>query len=215
VEPAMITPEDIKRIVSSDSRLKKEPLAKLTVKSVDGSLRIWNIPDIKNFYENKAMKWHPRHKTAVFIPCSAHKPYFYSQSHKDGYLKALLPYIEDIDLFVVSEPLAIVPYCFSDEYPANSYDYDPNRYFIGKTSQPTVAKALSIFIDRLSRWISKFHSSYSRRILILPRSWHLKAFLKAIRKSGVPPGDYSVVLLKGRPFRYVEDISKQISNYLR
>ncbi|MEM2507311.1 MAG: DUF5591 domain-containing protein [Candidatus Bathyarchaeia archaeon] len=211
----MITVEQIKQIVNSSARKREKPVEKLTVKSFEDALKIWHDPDILDFYENKAMKWQPKHNIAVFIPCSAWKPYFYSQSHKNGYLKALLPYIDMIDLFVVSEPLAIVPYWYSDEYPVKSYDYDPYKYFIGKLSNPLVKQALNIFYDRIGKWITKYNSYYSEKILILPKSWHLKVFLNAAEHAKISTSEYKIISLSGRAFQSVDNLSKQIINYLK
>jgi len=119
-----------------------------------------------------------------------------------------------LDLFVVSEPLAIVPYCYSDEYPVKSYDYDPYKYFIGKLSNPLAKQALNIFIGRLSKWITKYNSHYSKKILILPKSWHLKVFLKALKNTKIPTNEYKIISLSGRPFQTVSNISKQIEKLL-
>lgn len=211
----MITIEQIKQIVNSNFRVREPPIEKLTVKSLKDAVRIWNDPDVLDFYENKAMKWQPKNKTAVFIPCSAWKPYFYSQSHKDGYLKALMPFIAKIDLFVVSEPMVIVPYCYSDEYPVKNYDYDPNKYFKGKLSHPLVKQTLKVFVERLSRWIIKFDGQYSKKILILPKSWHLKVFLRALKQARIPASTYKIVSMSGRAFQSVESINQQVEEYLR
>jgi hypothetical protein len=63
----MITHEQIKHIVNSSRREREQPIEKLTVKSFEDALRIWNDPDVLDFYENKAMKWRPKHDIAVFI----------------------------------------------------------------------------------------------------------------------------------------------------
>ncbi|MGB9693401.1 MAG: DUF5591 domain-containing protein [Fervidobacterium sp.] len=211
----MITPDRLKQIVNSSRREREQPIEKLTVKSFEDALRIWNDPDILDFYENKAMKWQPKHDIAVFVPCSAWKPYFYSQSHKDGYLKALLPYLDSIDLFVVSEPMVIVPYCYSNEYPAKSYDYDPNKFFIGKLANPLAKQALNIFIERLSKWIKKYNNRYSKKILILPKSWHLKIFLKALKHADIDAKEYNIVSMKGRAFQSVNNIHQQVETHLK
>jgi predicted RNA-binding protein len=211
----MITHEQIKHIVNSSRREREQPIEKLTVKSFEDALRIWNDPDVLDFYENKAMKWRPKHDIAVFIPCSAWKPYFYSQSHKDGYLKALLPYINAIDLFVVSEPMVIVPYCYSDEYPVKSYDYDPYKFFIGKLANPLAKQALNIFIERLSRWVNKYTSQYSKKILILPKSWHLKIFLKALKKANIEAKEYNIISMRGRAFQLVKTIHQRVEIYMK
>ncbi|MEM0007881.1 MAG: DUF5591 domain-containing protein [Conexivisphaerales archaeon] len=210
----MITVEQIRQIVNSNFRMREPPVEKLTVKSLEDAVRIWDDPDVLGFFENKAMKWQPKNETAVFIPCSAWKPYFYSQSHKDGYLKALLPFLERIDLFVVSEPMVIVPYCYSDEYPVKSYDYDPSKYFMGKLSHPLVKQSLNIFIERLSKWVTKYDGQYSKKILILPKGWHLKVFLKALKHAKVSTSQYNIVSMTGRAFQVVNSINQQVEKYM-
>jgi len=165
-------------------------LAELKVASFEKGVEIWNAEPVKRFFFEKSMRWIPRSDTAVFVPCSAWKPYPYSQSHKSGYLKALRPTLKRIDLFVVSEPMGIVPYCYSDEYPVDRYDYNPYDFFIGKTSNPLAKKSLQIFVDRLALWIKEYHDRYKRRILILPKSWHLKVFRKALKKLHIPDQRY-------------------------
>jgi len=53
----VITAEQIRQIVKSNFRMREQPVKKLTVKSLEDALRIWNDPDVLDFYENKAMKW--------------------------------------------------------------------------------------------------------------------------------------------------------------
>lgn len=206
----MLTTEQLRQIVVSNIRKRVKPIEKLTVKSFEDALRIWHDEDVLYFYENKAMHWEPKNAVSVFIPCAAWKPYYYSQSHKDGYLKALLPYLDKIDLFVVSEPLAIVPYCYSDEYPVKSYDYNPHKYFIGKLANPLAKQALTIFTERLGEWILKYHTYYKKKILILPKSWHLKVFLAASKRVSVSSSEYHIIKLKGRAFQSISNIYEQI-----
>jgi len=208
----LLTIEKLLAILENDCRVRKSPVSSLTVTSFKKGPKIWNLKPVKKFFFEKSLKWVPRNDVAVFIPCSAWKPYPYSQSHKYGYLKALRPALEKIDLFVVSEPMGIVPYCYSDEYPVDRYDYDPNRFFIGKLRKPLVRKALEIFTDRLAMWIKKYHNKYKKRILILPKSWHLKVFKKALRKLGVPQDQYIVIAMSGRASNSVEEMQRQLQN---
>lgn len=95
--------------MTRSDRKKKEPSTELTVHNLEEGVGIWENPDVKTFFIQKSMNWQPKNRIAVFLPCSAWKPYPYSDSHRDGYLKALLPYFDIIDLFVVSEPMGVVP----------------------------------------------------------------------------------------------------------
>jgi len=192
--------------------MRKPPLPKLTVNSFERGVQIWDFAPVKKFFFEKSLMWNPSSNVAVFIPCSAWKPYPYSQSHKNGYLKALRPNLNRVDLFVVSEPMGVVPYCYSDEYPVDSYDYNPYDFFIGKLRNPLARKSEEIFTDRLAMWIGKYHDQYQKRVLILPKSWHLKVFTKALDKIGIPQKQYSVISLNGRPSNSVRKIVEQLHN---
>ena len=210
----MLTKSKIKEILHGDERHKVTPDLDLKVDSFDNGLKIWNHPDVLAFYKEKSMTWIPENSTAVFLPCSAHKPYVYSQSHRRGYLKALEPYLEDIDLFVVSEPMGVVPYCYSDTYPVTSYDYDPYSFFINHMSNLKAQKSREIFVERVSKWLTKYHPKYRKKILILPKSWHLKIFKKAVKTADLNWGEYKIVYLTGRPHICAEYMKKQLDEYL-
>lgn len=211
----MLTNEELRSIVARSRRDTKDPLPELTVHNFQEGVAIWDNKDVKTFFFQKSMNWQPKNKIAVFLPCAAGKPYPYSDSHRNGYLKALLPYLDRIDLFVVSEPMGIVPYCYSNEFPADSYDYDPYEFFIGKLGEPLVKKALEIFTSRLAFWIKKFHESYRLRILILPKSWHLKVFKRALKKAEIMIDEYAVVYLSGRARNSVPELKRQLNYYFR
>ena len=92
------------------------------VDSVGQGVKVLNHPDIvKNF--KKSLRVRKKHRKAVLIPCASTKPFPQSPSHKHGYLKALKG--KDVDIYVVSEPLGIVPYSWSNTYPNNDYDFPP------------------------------------------------------------------------------------------
>lgn len=210
----LLTNEELKSIVARSDRVKNESSPELTVHNLEEGVGIWDNDDVRSFFFEKSMNWKPTKKTAVFLPCSAWKPYPYSDSHRDGYLKALLPYLDRIDLFVVSEPMGIVPYCYSDEYPVNSYDYNPYGYFRGRLREPLAQQALQIFVSRLALWIKKFHQSYEVRVLLLPKSWHLKIFKKALTKTEIALDEYEIVYLSGRARNSVPELKKQIKSLL-
>jgi len=210
----LLTPGELKTIVTRATSIQTKPVEKLVVRSLEDGVKIWNDEDVKNFFYRKSMEWQPKNKIAVFLPCSAWKPYPYSRSHKDGYLKALFPYLDRLDIFVVSEPMTVVPYCYSDEYPVDSYDYDPYKFFIGKLRKPIVKEALNIFTSRLATWIKRFHTLYALRILILPKNWHLGIFYKSLSRIGIPTKDYSVVDLPGRAKNSVPALQRQLKAIL-
>jgi hypothetical protein len=205
----LLTNEKLRSIVAGSERYRKPPSSELTVHNFEEGVEIWDNEDVKNFFFNKSMKWRPKNEIAVFLPCSACKPYPYSDSHRDGYLKALLPYLDRIDLFVVSEPMGIVPYFYSDEYPVDSYEYNPYKFFIGKQDNPLVEKALQIFISRLALWIKKFHELYELRILALPKSWHLKVFKRSLSEVKIAIDQYKIVSLSGRARNSLSELKIQ------
>lgn len=210
----MLTSEKLKVIVTEATRVQTKPVEKLVVRSFEDGVKIWDDEGVKGFFYDKSMEWQPKNRIAVFLPCSAWKPYPYSPSHKDGYLKALLPYLDHVDLFVVSEPMTVVPYCVSNEYPVDSYDYDPYKFFIGNLRKPHVKKALDIFTSRLATWIKKYHTLYQLRILILPKNWHLKVFYKSLGKVEISAEDYKVVHLPGRAKNSVSALQAQLKSLL-
>lgn len=208
----MLLTKDLLAILDSEDRIRKLPERRLKVTSFEEGIRIWNASPVREFFLEKSMKWVPQSVNAVFIPCSAWKPYPYSQSHKYGYLEALRPALDKIDLFVVSEPMGIVPYCYSDEYPIDRYDYDPYKFFIGRLHNAMARESLQTFIERVASWVSKFHNNYERRILILPKSWHLKVYSKALKKLAISLDQYTVIKMKGRPSNSVEFMRGQLQS---
>jgi len=208
----LLTIEKLISIIQSNQRVRTPPAPDLTVTSFEKGLNIWDLEIVKRFFFEKSMKWIPKSDTAVFIPCSAWKPYPYSQSHKHGYLRALRPAIEMIDLFVVSEPMGIVPYCYSDEYPVDSYDYDPYKFFIGKLRNKLAKESIQIFIERVATWVREYHDKYRRRILILPKSWHFKVYAKALSRLDIPLDQYKVVTMKGRASNSLRTMREQLQS---
>ena len=207
----MLTNDQLVKIVSGKLRSEFRPNKELTVNSLEEGVKIWSHHDVIQLWEKVVMKWKPLNQTAVLIPCSAKKPYPYSKSHRDGYLPALLPYLSRLDLFAMSEPMGIVPYRYADEYPVNSYEYDPHKFFMGKLNDPKVQRALKLFHSRVADWVKKYHYMYDKKILVLPRSWHLKVFREGVKLSGCSINDYSIVTLPGRPQHHVNAISQSLS----
>lgn len=206
----MITKQELKKILKDGDRYKKKPVPELTVTSFEEGVEIWDHPDVLKFFREKSMKWEPQNETTVFLPCSAHKPYFYSQSHYNGYLPVLLPYLDEIDILVISEPMGVVPYCYTNEYPVDSYDYNPKEYFIGNLRRPLVKKARRKFVERIAESLNKYNEKYEKKILILPANWHLKIVKKAIEKNHFDYSDYIKIKLSGRAHLSVDYMKKQL-----
>jgi len=61
-------------------------------------------------------------KTIIFLPCAAIKPYYNSPIHKE--FNKIIDKYKNIQKIVISNA-GVIPYEFSDEYPFNSYDWNP------------------------------------------------------------------------------------------
>ena len=95
---------------------------KLKATSPASGLKLLHHPDIVSNWK-KSLKVRKKHPNAALIPCAATKPFPEAPSHRHGYLEALEG--KDVDIYVVSEPLGIVPYSWSEKYPNNAYDFPP------------------------------------------------------------------------------------------
>jgi predicted RNA-binding protein len=102
----------------------------------------------------------------------------------------LRPCSDRIDLFVVSEPMTIVPYFYSDEYPIAHYDFNPYKF-----DSPA---ARSIFMDRLGAWVGKYHFQYENKIMLLTWQYRQK-FLEMLKHIRVPRTEYVEVSFEGSP----------------
>lgn len=132
------------------------PRRRFVVRSQKQGLDLIRHPAItKNFA--KALRWRPRNKIAVLVPCAGTKPFPKAPSHRDGYLAALAG--KKADLWVVSEPLGVVPYEWSRRYPNDAYDFPP-RFLRGQAWDELVA--------RVAEWSEKVAPKYARVFVALP-----------------------------------------------
>jgi len=129
---------------------------KFIVKSEQQGLDVIKHKDITDNWK-KSLKVRPKHRVAVLLPCSATKPFAESPSHKHGYLKALGE--KNVDLYVVSEPLGIIPYAWQDKYPNADYDYPP-KYLKGE--------ARKLLSERIGKWFEKIYPKYDKVYSALP-----------------------------------------------
>jgi len=145
------------------------------VKSEEDGVETLNHPDItKNW--RKSLKVEPTHKRAVLVPCAATKPFPDSPSHKHGYLKGLEG--KNVDIYIVSEPLGIVPYEWSRSYPNDAYDFPPKHL---------TGEAKDILIDRFSEWGKKVAPKYNKVYLALPGH-----HMKLVEQAGIEGIDASI-----------------------
>lgn len=124
-------------------------------------------------------KWHkwiikeyrpPPNSIAVFIPCSAIKPYYNSPIHK--------AFNKILDKFqthkIVISNAGIIPYEFADCYPFNSYDWNP----IYETKE-IKEKYIEVTKQRLSNYLNAYGNSYTDFAAYLrPNSDSLKALME-------------------------------------
>ena len=132
------------------------PKPKFVVRNINQGLQVIKHPDITSNWR-KSLRIKPTQKTAVLIPCASTKPFPNAPSHKHGYLEALKG--KSVDIYVVSEPLGIVPYSWSKQYPNNAYDFPP-KYLKGD--------ARSLLINRFRKWDEKVGHKYKKIYLALP-----------------------------------------------
>jgi predicted RNA-binding protein len=129
---------------------------KFIVRSVSQGLSVIQHKDITDNWK-KSLKVKPKSKIAVLLPCAATKPFSESPSHKHGYLKALGD--KKVDLYIVSEPLGIVPKQWETKYPNADYDYPP-KYLKGE--------ARKLLSERIGEWFSKVYPKYDKVYSALP-----------------------------------------------
>jgi hypothetical protein len=122
----------------------------------------------------RSLKVKPKHRTAVLVPCAGTKPFPQSPSHKHGYLPALEG--RKADVYVVSEPLGVVPYAWSDTYPNNAYDFPPTHLR---------GAAFDLLVERVGEWMDKVGARYKRIVLALP-SHHMRLVRAALQGRDLP-----------------------------
>jgi len=126
------------------------------VRSARQGLNAIQHPDITKNYR-AALRFKPKHKLAVLLPCAQTKPFTSAPSYTGGYLQALEG--KAADLWVVSEPLGVVPLSWAEKYP--NYDYDfPPRYLTGE--------AREALTDRVAQWFKTVGAKYDKVVIALP-----------------------------------------------
>lgn len=162
---------------------------------------------VKN--RKKAHRFKPKHKKAVLVPCAGTKPFPEAPSHKHGYLKGLKG--KKLDLFVVSEPLGIVPYAWSREYPQTGYDFPP-KHLRGA--------ARAELVDRIGDWFCLVAPKYQEVYLALP-GHHLRLVNDALARFDPVPTKITDVGLGACledgscPTGHVRPTTKSYRSYLK
>jgi transcriptional regulator with XRE-family HTH domain len=154
--------------------LRRANPPRFDVRSPTQGLRAIQHPVITENYK-RALRVKPKHKKAVLVPCAGTKPFPEAPSHKHGYLKGLKG--KDLDVYVVSEPLGVVPYSWSRKYPQESYDFPP-RHLKGH--------GRDLLVDRIAAWFCAVAPKYKKVYLALP-AHHRRLVLHALEQLDYPP----------------------------
>lgn len=128
----------------------------------------------------KSLAWRPKHRTAVLVPCAATKPFPEAPSHKSGYLKGIGA--KKVDVWVVSEPLGIIPYSWSRKWPNDSYDFPPEHL---------QGAAYELLAERMGEWFDRVAPKYEKIYLALPRH-HARLIQSAIGDRAVEGIDVGI-----------------------
>lgn len=153
---------------------KRNPQPKFRVRSPKQGLKTIKHADITKNFE-KALRFKPKHRRAVLVPCAQTKPFPDAPSHRDGYLKALKG--KKVDVFVVSEPLGVVPYAWSREYPNAHYDFPPHHLR---------GQAHDLLARRVAQWLDVVGRKYDQITLALP-AHHMDLVEEALDRVGDDP----------------------------
>lgn len=154
-----------------------EPAAnppRFDVRSPAQGLRAIQHPEITKNWE-RSLRVKPKNKKAVLVPCAGTKPFPDAPSHKHGYMKALDG--KKLDVYVVSEPLGVVPYEWSRDYPQESYDFPPAHL---------QGQARDLLVDRIAAWFDRVAPKYEKVYLALP-AHHRRLALHALEQFDGPP----------------------------
>lgn len=127
----------------------------LVVRSSKEAVRAIEFPAVAKQAE-RALEVEPQHAVAVLVPCAATKPFSEAPSHQHGYLPALsgLP----VDLWVVSEPLGLIPYDWIHRWPNASYDFPPEHL---------KGTARDLLVARVRGWLEGVARQYKAVFLAL------------------------------------------------
>lgn len=158
----------------------------LVVRSVVGGLRALRHPAVVKQHR-RSLRWKPKNRKAVLIPCSATKPYYESASHKHGYIPGLQG--KNVDVFVVSEPMGVIPYAWAGDYPNTAYEFAP-KYVRGETRE--------LLVDRIQEWLEKVGPKYDKVYLALPLH-HMGMVQDAAEGLDLPLSDVSISACRAQP----------------
>jgi hypothetical protein len=166
-------------------RSAREARPEFTVRSAAQGLRLIEHPAITDNHE-RSLRVRPSHRTAVLLPCAGTKPFPEAPSHKHGYLPALQG--AAVDVYVVAEPLGVVPYDWSTRWPNNAYDFPP-KHLRGP--------AFDLLADRVRQWLQRVGQRYERIVLALPQH-HMRLVQAAANGLELPLVDASLTACRAQ-----------------
>ena len=126
--------------------------------------------------------------------CAGTKPFTEAPSHKHGYLPALEGL--DVDTYVGSEPLGVVPQAWSEIYPNYAYDFPPSML---------KGQAREALVERIAEWMRKVGSKYDRVVAALPQH-HMRLVRDANKTTGLQLVDASIGACRESWMRFVKDL---------
>ncbi|MHC1625330.1 MAG: DUF5591 domain-containing protein [Methermicoccaceae archaeon] len=137
-------------------------------------------PDVEAALERILQQYRPPpRKYAVFLPCSVHKPYHESPSHRlfDSIIFSHLP--KEDTYVVVFGTCGVVPREFDCEYPFSNY-----RFMLGRCTLKSVHEMfLELETERLSRFLKATENCYDIRL-----AYCLGEFREAMRRASEESG---------------------------
>ncbi|HIH45162.1 MAG TPA: DUF5591 domain-containing protein [Candidatus Methanoperedenaceae archaeon] len=168
------------------------------------SERIFMHPDMVRANEWVLCSYSPPHRDlCIFVPCSVHKPYHDSPSHRhyDRVIYSIVP-PERVHM-VVFGTCGVTPRELDTEYPFMNY-----RFMMGKCNIASVKREfVKTETQRLARYLEKTAGSYSRRIAYCMGDFR-EAMKHAARLTGIGvqivPYDETLKrhMMPGRRFPY-------------
>ncbi|MHA1616230.1 MAG: DUF5591 domain-containing protein [Candidatus Njordarchaeales archaeon] len=133
---------------------------------------LFTHPLIRIYHEYLLEIWRPiPFPIALYLPCSKHKPY--SRSFMQLKIRRMLHKRElskYVQVYIVSEPLVLVPAQIETLFPAAHYDYPPEKVSEDEKN---------IYVTLLRKILRRLENVHRTHVYSLPR-FHKMIFLKAV-----------------------------------
>ncbi len=161
-----------------------------------GELNLFRHPHIELWHKFLRDIFNPKicfREKALILPCSSVKPYRLSATHRVA--ESLIDKYglrNSVQVYILSEPMIIVPRELDIYYPFANYDYPPSEL-------DDIYR--EIFIDILSTILPKLR--YYRRIVAILPKHHRNILIKSIEKVNHVDLDIEVVDYGKKAFRSI------------